>query len=55
MFRDFKETFKDDYIYLRKVRIRPFSLAWWMIRIGQCVCGLAFAYIFYVLLWVLCG
>lgn len=31
----FRENFKDDWIKVGKHYIKPFSVFWWLVRIGQ--------------------
>lgn len=53
--REFIEMFKNDYKYVGKYEIKPFSFAWWMIFIGQSLLGAVGFYVFYVLMWLALG
>lgn len=50
--REVVEIFRDDYKYIGKYAIRPFSLAWWLINIGEGLLGAVGFYVFYVLMWI---
>lgn len=52
---EFIEMFKDDYKHIGKYVIRPFSIAWWTINIGQGLLGAFGFYVFYLLMWVALG
>lgn len=53
--REVVEVFRDDYKYIGKYAIRPFSLAWWLINIGEGLLGAVGFYVFYILMWVTLG
>ena len=53
--REFIEMFKDDYKYVGKYVVKPFSFAWWAISIGQGLLGAVGFYLFYILMWVALG
>lgn len=53
--REFVEMFKDDYKYVGKYVVKPFSFTWWAINIGQGLLGAVGFYIFYILMWVALG
>ena len=48
--REFIEMFKDDYKYVGKYVVKPFSFAWWAINIGQGLLGAVGFYVFYILM-----
>lgn len=52
---EFIEMFKDDYKHIGKYVIRPFSIAWWAINIGQGLLGAFGFYVFYLLMWAALG
>lgn len=53
MWQEIKDTFRDDYIYLKHRKIRPFSLLWFLIRIGQCSICIIALYAFYCGMWII--
>lgn len=52
MLNDFKAVFFNDYIKVGNKRIRPFSIAWWIIKMGQVMCGIGGMYLLYCNLWL---
>lgn len=50
--REFIEIFKNDYKYIGKYAIRPFSFVWWLINIGQSLLGVVGFYVFYIVMWI---
>ena len=52
MFHEFVEIFKNDYINCGRLWVRPFSLAWWAVRIGQMTAMVAGMYLFYCGMWM---
>lgn len=53
MWQEIKDTFRDDYIYLKHRKVRPFSLLWFLIRIGQCNICIIALYAFYCGMWII--
>lgn len=53
MFSEAKEIFSDDYIKVGSKKVRPFSIAWWMIRIGGCAVAIAGMYAMYCAIWMI--
>lgn len=52
----FKRYFINDWIKVgKKTWVKPFSVFWWLIRIGQCSIVVGFLYFFYLMVWCLCG
>lgn len=52
MIKEFKELFVNDHIYLKGYKIKAFSIAWWTIRVLQCLAGVVGCYILYCLMWL---
>lgn len=52
MFRELKDFFEDDYIKTKWFRAKPFTLLWWIIRIGQTALTVVGLWGFYVLMWL---
>lgn len=52
MIRDLKDMFCNDHIYTKNYKIEALSFAWWAIRLGQVIAGMAVFYGFYVLMWL---
>lgn len=53
MFEEIKSIFADDYIYIKRKKIRPFSLMWWVIRTGQTILCILFVYLLYCCAWIM--
>ena len=52
MLHEIKSWFEDDYIYMKNGKIKPFSLAWWLIRFGQTAAAGLLIWGFYILMWL---
>ena len=52
---EFKKCFKDDYKKIGKYYIRPFSILWWLMFIGQGIAIVGGLWAFYVIAWILIG
>lgn len=53
--QEFKEMFDDDYIRIGTKVIRPYSVLWWLVSIGQGALGAFCVYVFYMLMWLVLG
>lgn len=53
MIKEIKTVFKNDYIRLGKVKIKPLGIAWWFIRLLQVICGVIGMYIIYISVYCL--
>lgn len=47
MFNEAKEIFSDDYIKVGNKKIRPFSIAWWIVRGAMILAAIVGMYAMY--------
>lgn len=53
MFNETKEIFSDDYIKVGSKKIRPFSIAWWIVRGAMILAAIVSMYVIYCAICVI--
>lgn len=53
MFNKTKEIFSDDYIKVGNKKIRPFSIAWWIVRGVMILAAIVGMYAMYCAIWMI--
>lgn len=53
MFNETKEIFSDDYIKVGNKKIRPFSIAWWIVRGAMILAAIVSMYVIYCAIWMI--
>lgn len=53
MFNETKEIFSDDYIKVGNKKIRPFSIAWWIVRGAMILAAIVGMYVMYCAICVI--
>ena len=53
MFNETKEIFSDDYIKVGNKKIRPFSIAWWIVRGAMALAAIVSMYVIYCAIWMI--
>lgn len=53
MFDETKEIFSDDYIKIGNKKVRPFSIAWWVIRSATILAAIVGMYAMYCAIWMI--
>ena len=53
MFNEVKEIFSDVYIKVGKKKVRPFSIAWWIVRGAMALAAIVSMYVIYCAIWMI--
>ena len=53
MFNEAKEIFSDDYIKVGNKKVRPFSIAWWVIHGVTTLAAIVGMYAMYCVIWMI--
>ena len=53
MFNETREIFSDDYIKVGNKKIRPFSIAWWIVRGVMVLAAIVSMYVIYCTIWMI--
>ena len=53
MFNETKEIFSDDYIKVGNKKIRPFSIAWRIVRGAMILAAIVGMYVMYCAIWMI--